>query len=267
MKINFHKSEVIVMGVDAEEQARVARLLNCKQGKFPFTYLGFTMSDHKLSMADMEPLVAAVGKKAAPWQGRFMSSAARLTLIDARLSNLPLHTMGFVLLADGTHAGFDKHRNSFFWEGQGTKKKYNLVNWPSICQPTGQGGLGVMNTKAMNIALMAKWIWGIYSEQNTDLMWLRLLKAKYRTDEIFSSNPVGCSPFWHSIHKVKEQFKLGVRFLPGRRSNVSFWRDTWIGEEPLSRDFLPFSRKVQMLTGKFRKPTLTRDGVSLFAEI
>jgi hypothetical protein len=30
MKINFHKSEVIVMGADEAEQARVARLLNCK---------------------------------------------------------------------------------------------------------------------------------------------------------------------------------------------------------------------------------------------
>jgi hypothetical protein len=43
-----------------------------------------------------------------------MSSAARLTLIDACLSNLPMHTMGLFLLADGTHAGFDKHRNRFF---------------------------------------------------------------------------------------------------------------------------------------------------------
>jgi hypothetical protein len=94
MKINFHKSEVIVMGCDAEEQARVAWLLNCKQGKFSFTYLGFIMSDSKLSIADMEPLVATVAKRATPWQGRFMSSAARLTLIDSCLSNLPLHTMG-----------------------------------------------------------------------------------------------------------------------------------------------------------------------------
>jgi hypothetical protein len=136
----------------------VARLLNCKQGKFSFTYLGFTMSDHKLSIAIMEPLVAVVGKKVAPWQGCFMSLAARLTLIDACLSNLPLHTTGLVLLADGMHAGFDKHRNIFFQEGQGTKKKYHLVSWPSICQPKCQGGLGVMNTKVMNIALMAKWI-------------------------------------------------------------------------------------------------------------
>jgi hypothetical protein len=114
MKINFHKSEVIVMGCEIEEQARVARLLNCKQGRFPFTYLSFTMSDNKLTIADMEPLVAAVAKKAAPWQGRFMSSAAGLTLVNACQSNLPLHTLGLFLLADGTHAGFDKHRNRFF---------------------------------------------------------------------------------------------------------------------------------------------------------
>jgi hypothetical protein len=126
MKINFHKSEVIVMGVDEEEQTRVARLLNCNQGKFPFTYLGFTMSDHKLIIADNEPLVATVGKRAAPWQGRFMSFAARPTLIDACLTNLLVHTMGLFLLADGTHAGFDKHRNRFFWEGQWNKKKYHL---------------------------------------------------------------------------------------------------------------------------------------------
>jgi hypothetical protein len=53
LKINFQKSEVIAMGAAEEEQARVARLLNYKQGKFPFTYLGFTMSDKKLTIADM----------------------------------------------------------------------------------------------------------------------------------------------------------------------------------------------------------------------
>jgi hypothetical protein len=44
-----------------------------------------------------------------------MSSATRLILIDACLSNLPSHTMGLFLLADGsTHAGYDEHMNSFF---------------------------------------------------------------------------------------------------------------------------------------------------------
>jgi hypothetical protein len=70
MKINFHKSVVIVMGSDAQEQARVALLLKCNQGKFPFTYLGFMISDRKLSIADVEPLVAMVGKMVTPWQGK-----------------------------------------------------------------------------------------------------------------------------------------------------------------------------------------------------
>jgi hypothetical protein len=94
------------------------------------------MSDYKLAISDLEPLVASVGKRAAPWQGRFMSSAARLTLIDACLSNLPLHTMGLFLLADGTHAGMDKHKNRFFWEGQSAAKKFHMVSWKTICQKT-----------------------------------------------------------------------------------------------------------------------------------
>jgi hypothetical protein len=176
-------------------------------------------------MADVEPLVASVGKRPTPWQGRFMSSTARLMLIDACLSNLPLHTMGLFLLADGSHATMDSHRNRFFWEVQSATKKFHIVNWKTICQPKSQGGLGVLNTKLMNIALMAKWIWRIYSAENYDLLWWRLLSAKYRTLEIFSHNPNSCSPFWHNIHKVKEHFILGVRFCPGRNSSTSFWKD------------------------------------------
>jgi hypothetical protein len=130
-----------------------------------------------------------------------------------------MHTMGLFLLADVTHAGFDNHRNKIFWEGQGTKKKFHLIKWQDICQPKSHGGLGVINTKAMNIAVMSKWIWRIYSGENEELLL------------------VGCSPFWHSIHKVKNHFKLEVKFFPGSNSNISFWKDTWIREEPLSVRF------------------------------
>jgi hypothetical protein len=61
--------------------------------------------------------------------------------------------------------------------------------------------------------------------------------TKYRTSKIFSSTPNSCSPFWHSIHKVKEHFRLGVRFLPGKDSSISFWKDVWIGEVPLCSRF------------------------------
>jgi hypothetical protein len=84
-------------------------------------------------IADLEPVVATVGKRVEPWQGRFLSSAARLTPTDACLSSLPLHTMSLFLLADGTHVGFDKYRARFFWEGVGDKKKYHWVCWAKVC--------------------------------------------------------------------------------------------------------------------------------------
>jgi hypothetical protein len=61
LKINFLKIEVIVMGACPTEQARVANALNCKEGAFPFTYLGFSMADRALTMADWEGLIGTVG--------------------------------------------------------------------------------------------------------------------------------------------------------------------------------------------------------------
>jgi hypothetical protein len=117
LKINYLKSEVIVMGALPSEQARVAQALNCKEGKFPFTYLGFPMFDRALTMVDCEGFIGSVGHRVDPWQGRFMSSAACLTLINFSLLTLTTFTMGLFLLAEGTHAGFDKHLARFFWEG------------------------------------------------------------------------------------------------------------------------------------------------------
>jgi hypothetical protein len=60
LKINYHKSEIIVMGQPLEEQQRVARLLNCKLSSFPFTYLGLPISDRNLTMEQWLFLVRSI---------------------------------------------------------------------------------------------------------------------------------------------------------------------------------------------------------------
>ena len=100
--------------------------------------------------------------------------------------------MGLFLLAPGTHEGFDHHRARFFWEGQGNKRKYHMVNWQDICKPKDLGGLGVINTKLMKTALMLKWIWKLFTEQDDRPLWLRLTRAKYVVvADIFGANPQG----------------------------------------------------------------------------
>jgi hypothetical protein len=45
LKINFARSEVIVVGTTHPEQVRIADLLNCKLGKIPISYLGLPVND------------------------------------------------------------------------------------------------------------------------------------------------------------------------------------------------------------------------------
>ncbi|KAK1610962.1 hypothetical protein QYE76_034635 [Lolium multiflorum] len=106
-----------------------------------------------------------------PW------AAGRLELTNSCLSSLPLFAMSMYLLHDGTHKAMDRPRSRFFWEGVGDKRKYHMVDWATVCKPKVLGGLGVMNTKSMNIALMVKWIWKLY--QGAEGLWADLIRTKY----------------------------------------------------------------------------------------
>jgi hypothetical protein len=67
---------------------------------------------------------------------------------------------------------------------------------------------------------------------------LRIIRAKYGgAANIFNSGPQGGSPFWCSLHKIKEYFKLGARFTLGSGTRIKFWTDWWIGDGLLSMCF------------------------------
>ena len=235
LKINFHKCEVVSIGLGAAESERVANLLNCKLGKFPFTYLGLPIAEKKCSIADWEPLNTKVADRVCPWRGRFMSSGARLILTNSSLSSLPMFAMGMFLLADGVHKKMHTPRARFFWEGADPKRKYHMVKWHAVCRPKTQGGLGGINSKLMNIALMCKWIWKL-SQGGTGL-WIDLLRAKYFPHgNFFEASPHG-SPFWTSIQSLKPYFARGARFTVNNGRSTRFWHDVWIGQQPLWSEF------------------------------
>ncbi|KAK1692879.1 hypothetical protein QYE76_009576 [Lolium multiflorum] len=236
LKINYHKSEVFVLGQRFEERTSIANKLNCKLGSFPFIYLGLPISDRKLTLEQWLFLVRKLATKIEPWLGRLMSSGGRLILSNACLDNLPMFAMGLFLLHDGIHARFDSHRSKFFWEGAGPKRKYHLVNWPSVCRPKEFGGLGLLNTKKMNVALLLKWIWRLYQEEDT--IWAHIIRAKYGdASDLFAGSGNGGSPFWKSLHKIKNLFKVGAKHKVRNGIRTSFWKDWWWGRGPLLESF------------------------------
>jgi hypothetical protein len=142
------------------------------------------------------------------------------------------------MLFDATHASFDKVRSRFFWEGVGQKRKYHMVDWATVCKPKELGGLGILNTRIMNIALMLKWIWKLY--QNAEGLWVDLLRAKYLGDnDIFGPGiPKKGSQFWNALQKLKWYFKLGAKHQVRSGRRTYFWLDWWSGRSPL-RDRYP----------------------------
>jgi hypothetical protein len=115
LKINYHKSEIFVLGPLSSDRSRIANMLNCKLGVFPFVYLGLPISDRKLSLEEWLYLVIRkLAKKIEPLLGRLLSSGGQLILSNACIDNLPMFAMVLFLLHDGIHERFDSHRSKFY---------------------------------------------------------------------------------------------------------------------------------------------------------
>nr|XP_051216374.1 uncharacterized protein LOC127333971 [Lolium perenne] len=99
------------------------------------------------------------------------------------------------------------------------------------------GGLGLLNTKKMNIALFLKWVWRLYLED--DAIWAKIARAKYTdADNLFAGSGQGGSPFWKSMHKIKHYFTLGTKLTLHNGARTRFWLDWWTGVAPLKDCFL-----------------------------
>lgn len=206
LKINFHKSEVYVFGVDNQENEKMANMLNCALGSLPLKYLGIPLSDVRLKASTFGHILEKMKKMLDPWKGKNLSSGGRLILTNTCLSSLLMYMMGFYLLSGGLHQQMNSVRANFFWQGAEGKICYHMAKWDMVTRPKDQGGLGIINTRLMNECLLVKWIWRIV--QGSEDMWYKIIKAKYMTGiNFFKSKTKGASQFWQGLHKVKHLFQ------------------------------------------------------------
>ena len=96
MRINFHKSEMVPINLEADEVHRLAHIFSCPVGKFPIKYLGIPLHFDNLTRDDIQPLVDKIMNKIAGWRGRLLSLAARVVLIKSCLSSIPVYLLSFI---------------------------------------------------------------------------------------------------------------------------------------------------------------------------
>ena len=85
--------------------------------------------------------------------------------------------MGVYILPEGIHSSFDRDLSRFFWQAANGRQKYHMVKWADVCTPKDMGGIGILSSRKMNVALMLKWVWRILREEGG--LWLQLIRVKY----------------------------------------------------------------------------------------
>jgi len=174
LKINFSKSEVILINGDNDLCSQYAELFNCQVGAFPIKYLGVPVSPGKLHVKDWVQLEEKMKRN---WQfGRanpYPLQAELLSLIQVSLTHsytiCPCIFSQKPQLIHWTNKG-----GPSFGKG-GHKRKYHLVRWEVINKSKKYGGLGIKNIRIMNISLLCKWWWKLEKE---DGLWQQIIWKK-----------------------------------------------------------------------------------------
>jgi hypothetical protein len=236
LKINFHKSEVFCFGRAKECEADYINLFGCAAGEFPFRYLGIPIHFRKLKNGEWKPVEDRFEIKLAGWIGKLLSYGDRLVLINSVLTSLPMFLLSFFEIPIGVRKRLDFFRSRFFWQSDGSKRKYRLSKWDIMCRPKDQGGLGIEVLVLKNKCLLSKWLFKILNEEG---MWQELVQNKYLHSLSLSQVKVGSqdSPFWKGILRVRDDFFSRGHFVLGNGRMIRFWEDTWLGDAPLASQY------------------------------
>jgi hypothetical protein len=117
LKINFKKSEVVLIGGDNNKAVEYADIFDCQIGCFPIKYLGVPIATSRLHVIDWTNLEEKLEKKLDVWQDNSLSICGRSTLIKSSLSSVVIYHMSIFLLPKTTIKRMEKIRRRFFWQG------------------------------------------------------------------------------------------------------------------------------------------------------
>ncbi|GKB17573.1 RNA-directed DNA polymerase, eukaryota [Tanacetum coccineum] len=93
LKINFHKSKLMVVGVNSDEVERAASLVGCSTFSSPFKYLGVKVGGNMSRINSWEEVITKVSTRLSKWKLKSLSIGGRLTLLKSVLTSIPLYHM------------------------------------------------------------------------------------------------------------------------------------------------------------------------------
>jgi len=125
----------------------------------------------------LDEVVERINTRLGRWKGRLISMAGRIYLIKSVLSAIPLFYMSLFKIPAVVVKKIVKIQRNFLWGWGSGERKIVWTSWEKVCEPHEAGGLGVINIKPFNIALLGKWIWRMSYSKGS--LWKEVLTSKY----------------------------------------------------------------------------------------
>ena len=226
LKINFQKSSLIPINITNQRAQELADIFGCEIAKMPFTYLGLPMGSTKPTVTDLLPLVDRVERKMTT-ATLLLSHAGKLAQVNAILTSIAMYTMCTIEIHPKIVEQIDKIRRRCLWTKQteNGEKCLSLAAWDLVCKPKKKGGLGVLNLKTQNQALLLKFLDKFYNHEN--IQWVSLIWTTYYQNQIPHAADSCGSFWWKSVMKLSPIYRGVATCSIGNGTTTLFWKDDW----------------------------------------
>ena len=197
-------------------------------------YLGFPLKHRGVPRNPYNFIVERVMNKLAGWKAKYLSFAGWAMFIKSIMSVIPNHVMQGAVLLVYVCEKLDKINRDFLWGSTNERRKMHMVGWSKIVKSKDEGGLGIQEARAKNLALLSKLNWRMYHEQ--DALWAKVIRKKYCANLRVRSRDLEkllSSPNWKAINLGFPIFRKRIAWGIGNGSGVSVWRDNWINGDSL----------------------------------
>ncbi len=225
LKVNYNKSSLYPLNMSQDKAVLFSGILGCKIGSLPFTYLRLPLGTTRPRVVDFAPLVDRVERRLTA-SSMFLPQGGRLTLINSVMSSIPTYYMSSLQLPVTVIKAIDTARKKCLWRGNNpSSTRKSLASWDRVRMPKEKGGLGVINLRVHNTALLLKHMIKFYN--GVDLPWVRLISQSYYVSRVPHLTMNKGSFWWRDITALADIFR-GIAKCEIRTGRTAlFWNDLW----------------------------------------
>jgi hypothetical protein len=173
LRVNYAKTGMVSINLSPEKVEVMAGTFGCRIQSMPFTYLGFSMGSTKPRVEHFAPLINRAERQ-LPSIASMLTYASKLQLVNSVLSSLPTFTMCSIDVPVAVLEYFNKARRNCMWHNSDINAKNKpMVAWKKCSKPKRKGGLGIINLRSQNNALLLKHMDKFYNKK--DVPWVKLV--------------------------------------------------------------------------------------------